>query len=395
MTSNQPPTTCPTYPPLERQAPWTNPLRRPTILAPLEESQLIRHRNHLRWWIGSCVAFVAVCPVISVLIGLNLHARDLFFVPAPEPTPYVGRQVLMDIALISMDPMEQTMTLDWTFVGEEMSPCSAANLTGCTDINIFFDDNLLSDGSDTIKNSNRPTVPIFIHNASAFAITDIVANTPTFRTDLTIFSPADRSSSLIYYPFDNAEIFIFAQDASTNNTIGIKVARTRGIADGFKTRAYTRPGVTIPPGMLDIVIDIDRGNLVKAFSIVAVISIWMITLILLLVMLTCVFFGFRQRGEVLVIPVATLFAFTQLRGSMPGAPEGFGRYLPVRTDFVGLLPCLALLSLSAAITLGAFILSDPTEKTTALSWDLLCTCIIFSLRSYCSNHWTVFTSCIL
>jgi hypothetical protein len=50
----------------------------------------------------------------------------------------------------------------------------------------------------------------------------------------------------------------------------------------------------------------------------------MITLMLLLVMFTCVFFGFRQRGEVLVIPVATLFAFTQLRNSMPGAPSGFG-----------------------------------------------------------------------
>jgi hypothetical protein len=53
-------------------------------------------------------------------------------------------------------------------------------------------------------------------------------------------------------------------------------------------------------------------------------NLGMITLILLLVMFTCVFSGFRQRGEVLVIPVTTLFAFTQLRGSMPGAPAGFG-----------------------------------------------------------------------
>jgi hypothetical protein len=50
----------------------------------------------------------------------------------------------------------------------------------------------------------------------------------------------------------------------------------------------------------------------------------MITLILLLVMITAVFFNFRQKAEVLVIPVATLFAFTQLRASMPGAPAGFG-----------------------------------------------------------------------
>ena len=42
-------------------------------------------------------------------------------------------------------------------------------------------------------------------------------------------------------------------------------------------------------------------------------------------MLTCVFFNFRQKSDILIIPVATLFAFTQLRGSMPGAPPGFGK----------------------------------------------------------------------
>ena len=41
-------------------------------------------------------------------------------------------------------------------------------------------------------------------------------------------------------------------------------------------------------------------------------------------MLTCVFFGFRRKSEILIVLVATLFAFTQLRGSMPGAPPGFG-----------------------------------------------------------------------
>jgi len=54
-------------------------------------------------------------------------------------------------------------------------------------------------------------------------------------------------------------------------------------------------------------------------------ALGMITIILLLVMITTVFFGFKQRGEVLLIPVATLFAFTQLRQTMPGAPEGFGK----------------------------------------------------------------------
>lgn len=34
--------------------------------------------------------------------------------------------------------------------------------------------------------------------------------------------------------------------------------------------------------------------------------------------------GYALDASVLVVPVATLFAITQLRSSMPGAPAGFG-----------------------------------------------------------------------
>jgi hypothetical protein len=33
--------------------------------------------------------------------------------------------------------------------------------------------------------------------------------------------------------------------------------------------------------------------------------------------------------EVFVIPIGTLFAFTSVRASLPGAPEGFGEFLPL------------------------------------------------------------------
>lgn len=57
---------------------------------------------------------------------------------------------------------------------------------------------------------------------------------------------------------------------------------------------------------------------------------------------------------------------------------------------MGLLPCLALLSVSAAITLAAFILTDPTQKTQVLSWELLCT---FWPSSFsCSKPWRIFVS---
>jgi len=42
---------------------------------------------------------------------------------------------------------------------------------------------------------------------------------------------------------------------------------------GFKTNDITRPDVYIPTGMLDIVVILQRGNLVKAFSMATVIAI--------------------------------------------------------------------------------------------------------------------------
>ncbi|KDR83260.1 hypothetical protein GALMADRAFT_276159, partial [Galerina marginata CBS 339.88] len=327
-----------------------------------------RHRKILRGWIACCIVFLVVAPLVSILLGLHLHARDFQYIPDENLSPpFDGRTVLMEVVLINADPLAGMMTMDWTIVGEEKSACSATNLGSCSDINIFFDNNLLrADNPMQLRSSDRPSQPIFRHNATAAALQDIVSNTPTFRTELALFSARTHQSSLIYYPFDEWVIST-SHDTRDNNTMGLRFASTKGIATGFKTKAVTRQNVTIPVGMVDIVITLQRGNLVKTFSIVTVLAIWLITLILLLVMLTCVFFGFRQKGEVLVVPVATLFAFTQLRQSMPGAPSGFGDVL----DFVGLLPCLALLSLSAALTLGAFILTDPTEKTQVLSWDLL------------------------
>ncbi|KAF8184784.1 hypothetical protein BJ912DRAFT_927607 [Pholiota molesta] len=236
-----------------------------------------------------------------------------------------------------------------------------------------------------MRTSDPPNTPVFRYNATSAILKDIKANTPTFRTNLQLFSPGDKESSLMFYPFDvyTAEIFIFAQDAQANNAVGIRLSSTRGIAVGFKTGAVDFPGEAIPAGFIDIFVTLQRGNLIRAFCVIATIAVWLITLVLLLLMFTCVIFGFRQRSDVLIVPVATVFAFTQLRGSMPGAPAGFGDVL----DFVGFLPCLAFLSISAALTLGAFIITDPTNKPHALTWDMICRlCLNLALPiEFCLN----------
>ncbi|KAF8962098.1 hypothetical protein BDZ97DRAFT_1663391 [Flammula alnicola] len=330
-----------------------------------------RHRKTLRWWIVFCLTFLILSPLLSVVLGLHFHSHDFSYTPNPSNLVFNGRTLLMEAVLVSADPMQSMMTFDWTILSEENSQCTPTALDQCSDVNIFFDNNLLVDTDPSaMRTSDPPSVPLFRHNATGAILNDITANTPTFRTELQLFSPGNHESSLIYYPFDMS-IFVFAQDAKTNNSVGIKLSSTRGIAVGFKTNAIDYPGVFIPAGMLDIFVTLQRGNLIRAFCVIATIAVWLITLVLLLLMFTCVVFGFRQRSEVLIVPVATVFAFTQLRGSMHQQKSH-----RLEQYFVGLLPCLAFLSISAALTLAAFILTDPTDKPHALSWNLLCKSII-------------------
>ncbi|TFK29101.1 hypothetical protein FA15DRAFT_700381 [Coprinopsis marcescibilis] len=49
--------------------------------------------SRLRWWLGTCVAFAVLAPVISVTMGMTLHATDMQY-PAPPPSAeFPGRTV--------------------------------------------------------------------------------------------------------------------------------------------------------------------------------------------------------------------------------------------------------------------------------------------------------------
>lgn len=53
-------------------------------------------------------------------------------------------------------------------------------------------------------------------------------------------------------------------------------------------------------------------------------ALGLVTLSFVMACLMAVVLGKGIAADVLVLPVATLFAFTQLRGTLPGAPPGFG-----------------------------------------------------------------------
>ncbi|KAK0214052.1 hypothetical protein IW262DRAFT_293393 [Armillaria fumosa] len=69
---------------------------------------------------------------------------------------------------------------------------------------------------------------------------------------------------------------------------------------------------------------VQRTTIVVAYCLIVTVTFWFITLIITLLTITTVVFRFRQRNEIVVVPIGTMFAGNQLRSSMPGVPEGFG-----------------------------------------------------------------------
>ncbi|KAK0433875.1 hypothetical protein EV421DRAFT_1909782 [Armillaria borealis] len=239
----------------------------------------------------------------------------------------------------------------------------------CTDVNIFFDTNLSDrkDGSDSYTNS-RPTYPTFIFHNN---ITDLQANVPIFRTDHVLNNPAFgydwkfNPASLVYYPFDcyTAEIHAFAQDAVTNQSVTLDLESLSGIVptflSGLKITSHISPDspAYVKDAVFDIRVNIQRSTLVIGYCLIITVTFWLVTLMICLIMISTVVFGFQQRNEIVVVPIGTVFAFTQLRLTMPGAPDGFGDIL----DFAGLLPCLVLLSICAVTMAGIYLFADPHD----------------------------------
>ena len=98
------------------------------------------HRKVLRYWLLSCASLLVLAPLVSVILGIELHARQFSYTPNPSQAQFTGRTLLMEVVLVSADPMNSIMTFDWNITGEVNTPCSNNTLDKCTDIDIFFDE---------------------------------------------------------------------------------------------------------------------------------------------------------------------------------------------------------------------------------------------------------------
>ncbi|KAG2008798.1 hypothetical protein CC2G_014190 [Coprinopsis cinerea AmutBmut pab1-1] len=190
--------------------------------------------RRVRFWFWFSVAFTLLAPIVSIVLGITLHDKDMTY-PVPSADNFDGRTLNFEVVLVAADPKDGTMKVDWTLVGEEKSPCRADNLDACTDVNVFFDTNVLASKDDDdddggeVKSSDRPDRPLFKINARGFAERDILSRVPTFRTNLALYSKEKEPASLIFYPFDRytSDIVMWAREVGTNESVAVRIGQTR------------------------------------------------------------------------------------------------------------------------------------------------------------------------
>ncbi|KAK0452186.1 uncharacterized protein EV420DRAFT_1766253 [Desarmillaria tabescens] len=235
-----------------------------------------------------------------------------------------------------------------------------------------------------------PTDPYFVWNVTSWSMGahdhDPRNKHPMFHTKLIVYPGykhgLDSShASLVYYPFDSyqSQIIAFAQDATTNKSVPLVLNSATALfptsSSGFKIKTDNlseKPDYLkdMKPGhrVINVLVTIECSALVIVYCLVITFTFWLVTLMSSLIMIATVVFGFRQRNEIVVIPAGTVFAFTQLRSSMPGATEGLGDIL----DFAGILPCLILLSISAVTMVGIYLFADPDHPSRrSFTWSEL------------------------
>ncbi|KAK0421655.1 hypothetical protein EV421DRAFT_1965917, partial [Armillaria borealis] len=266
---------------------------------------------------------------------------ELPYITNANLTDGENRTLIFQVDLVSADLPQSTMLVDWSISEDNCE-------LDCPTVNIFFDTNISPSDDrrdDGPSSNNRPTNPIFIWNNTA-RHDDPLRNVATFRTTH-IIGPVYQLyivqynlikmisyGTLSHYLFDSyaSRIFTFAEETLTNKPVSLAVlSLSRSLAD-FKitiVNDYNSSDLREIFGQEVIVADVmlQRSTLVIGYCLVITIICWMVTLMICLIMITTVVFGYRQRNEIVVVPIGTLFAFTQLRSSMPGAPEGFGDIL--------------------------------------------------------------------
>ncbi|KAF8980349.1 hypothetical protein BDQ17DRAFT_1337819 [Cyathus striatus] len=293
----------------------------------MQVSSVLRHplSNPLRAWQSrdtkihrniyclSLYVFILLCLIVTVLtVGIKFQVNDFTGVDLSDTNSSVSRNA----DLSSVDPLASTLLMRWYITGD--SCFDDTSDSSCGPVDIYFDTN----SGDVERTNQGETLPLFTWYLDQYnkynKYNNIELMFPNFGTTL----PLPDSGTTQFYPFD----VLYGMENTTEvaTMVNIAVGYTYGVV-------LTRLGIsgfeitfdsTVRGSYINF-IQLERSGLIKAYVISIVIGIWLITFVFLGSVMKIVF-GYGQPKEALAVPIATLFAFTTLRGTMPGAPPGFG-----------------------------------------------------------------------
>ncbi|PBK81140.1 hypothetical protein ARMGADRAFT_1091569 [Armillaria gallica] len=346
---------------------------------------------------GTTLSFLIIVPTVCITLALRQIAGGKLVYPRIPDFSAPNRTILLRADLNSVDLAQSIMVVDWGIHGDTC-------YVDCSPVNIFFDTNLSPSDDrrdDSPSSNNRPIDPIFIWNITC--LSDPLSNAASFRTKLNIY-PAyqytvqDNLTTMInhgilsYYPFDSygSVIFAFANETLTNQPVFLALAPvSRTSSSNYDITIVNRLNSSgqqeeyVAQKMIYADVMLKRSTLVIGYCLVITVTFWMVTLMVCLLMITTVVFGYRQRNEIVVVPIGTVFAFTQLRSR-------YSVFIQARTppgdilDFAGLLPCLVLLSICAVSMVGIYLFTDPHDPSRkTFTWDEL----VNVLRLFIRRMW--------
>ncbi|KAK0215397.1 hypothetical protein IW262DRAFT_1299668 [Armillaria fumosa] len=259
------------------------------------------------------LSFSVVVPTVWITSALWL--RSVVDLDSFADVENTNRSLEFFVKLVSADILDGAMVAEWTV---EKDTCSYPN---CTEVDIFFDIQEYS------NNNNQLTVqPTFKYNPTTTGIGG-KEDAPSFCTKLNLstsdnykdsHSGRSSQSSPIYYPFDR--FIAYEPDASRL----IQMPDKFFLSDhrfAIVLAGHKRGGET--DWNFDMNLSLQRSTLVMVYCLVITVTLWLVTLMISFIMIATVIFGFRKPNEIVVVPIGTVFAFTQLRSTMPGAPQEF------------------------------------------------------------------------
>jgi hypothetical protein len=310
------------------------------------------------------IVYIAMCTVLSLIViaiavaaSFGLVIRDL-----DDKDDIFKPGVNIDVELISIDPVAGTFVIDidpFFYIPGETKDCSIVR----REFNFFIDENLsvnTKEKDDYIPNSDSPKEPSF-QMIEYPCNSSNKQNVDTFRKTLKLFLlPPDLEgtaprkqyghigSGLQAYPFDKyyAALYMYVEERLPGNTTRdtlITVDLVRGVAANFHTD-FKPEFNEVDKGLL-ISFNVDRSVAIKVFCLAIIITNWIVSLVFLWITVACLFWKERVVKELFAIPITVLFAFSAVRGSMPGAPAGFGAFI----DYVGILPNFAVLTVCSFV----------------------------------------------